>query len=199
MKYMENVNSVVALRPDFMGFIFYDRSMRYMRETLSPEFVSSLNQHTKTVGVFVNTDEDNVVQIAEKYQFRYVQLHGNESPAYCDKVANTLLVIKAFGVDDQFDFDVLDDYTSCSYFLFDTSTPHHGGSGNKFDWNLLDNYKGATPFILSGGIGLYDVESIHSFHHPRLFAIDINSRFETEPGFKDIALITSFIQKLNRS
>ena len=198
MKYLENVNAVVVLQPDFMGFIFDDRSKRFMRETLSSECVRSLNQQTKTVGVFVNADVDVVLRTAESYHLSYAQLHGNESPAYCDEVAKSLPIIKAFGMDDQFDFKVLQDYTSCSYFLFDNKSRHHGGSGQKFDWNLLENYKGTTPFFLSGGIAVDDVESIQSFHHPRLFALDINSRFETEPGYKDIALITSFMEKLNR-
>jgi phosphoribosylanthranilate isomerase len=147
------------------------------------------------VGVFVNADLEAVILKVLNCELGYVQLHGSESPEYCQEVRTyPVKVIKAFGVGRDFDFSQLEPYLPhVDYFLFDTKAETHGGTGVQFDWSVLDAYKLDKPFFLSGGIGPNDVERIQNFRHPQLVGIDLNSKFETEPAYKDIEALKTFI------
>lgn len=183
MKYPDNIMEVVALQADYMGFIFYTKSKRYVGDDfVMPEIPDSINK----VGVFVNEGLDNLIKKVQHYRLDYVQLHGDETPEYCRHAGNYATVIKAFGVDKDFNFSILNGYESvCDYFLFDTKTVGYGGSGQGFDRSLLQQYHLSKPYFLSGGIGLEELELLKSVH-PVPFALDVNSKFEIEPALKDI-------------
>lgn len=194
----DNVSEVAALNPDYMGFIFYLKSPRFVG-ALSENLVSSLkNKGIEPVAVFVNASVAFVTQISELYGFTSVQLHGHETPETCmDLRAKGLKVLKAFNIADFSDMHKTEAYQNCcDYFLFDTKSALPGGSGHPFDWNLLKGYAGITPFFLSGGIGPDDAEKVRLFDHPMLFGIDLNSRFETALALKDVSLLNSFIDQL---
>lgn len=194
----ENMLAVAALQPDMMGFIFFPASPRYMLNKLQPEDLELLPQHIRKVGVFVNETEAHMTAIAEKYQLQAVQLHGNETPELCAKMKLAgYFVIKAFGINDEMKWDKLQDYTgSCDMFLFDTASSSHGGTGRLFDWSLLQVYTGTTPFLLSGGIGPEQAAAIRAFQHPAFAGVDVNSRFETAPGLKDVEALQTFISQI---
>ena len=134
----------------------------------------------------------------DRFGLNYVQLHGNESPEYCRTLhSHGIRIIKAFSIALPKDLLAVSHYESfCDYFLFDTRSAHYGGSGQQFDWSILQRYTGSTPFLLSGGINSYSVKALKEFHHPRLAGIDINSRFETSPGIKDVERIERFLKEL---
>jgi len=200
MKFAANIAAVAALQPDYLGFIFYKKSPRFISD-VSAELIKYIPSEIKTMGVFVDEDLEIVKKKANLYQLKAVQLHGNESAEYCAELKslfNSLEVIKAFGVDEDFDFDILNNYTAVvDYFLFDTKTKAHGGSGKTFDWKILDNYKLDKPYFLSGGIDLEHATAIAKIEDSRLYALDINSRFEFEPGVKDAEKIREFVAKLS--
>src|ERR1700761_2142177 len=177
-----NIEAVAALQPDYMGFIFYPQSPRYIGET-----EKNLSRNIIKTGVFVNEGIDKVHKLINKHSLSAVQLHGAESPEFCNAFQGKVKVIKAFGVDKDFDFHQLQPYTgSVDYFLFDTKTDKHGGSGQSFDWSLLDKYKLGIPFFLSGGLSLENLDEVEAIQHPQFYGVDLNSRFEVEPGLKDI-------------
>ena len=198
MRDSANIQEVAALKPDLMGFIFYPKSKRYVGESFNPETVHSLMPEIQTAGVFVNVEIESMLCIAKKYRFDHVQLHGNESPGYCKETQEEgFKVIKAFGLYNDFDWNVLQPYQKvCNYFLFDTSTKDYGGSGQKFNWEMLSQYKLQHPFMLSGGISPDDVAHIKNLNNPYVAGIDINSKFEIEPGMKDIALLKVFLKNI---
>ena len=186
MKFPENILEVSKLLPDYLGFIFYEKSKRYFNGQI-PEIPKSI----KKIGVFVDETLSEIVIKIEKYSLDVVQLHGQESPEFCEKLYknNQIEIIKVFSVDDNFDFEILKKYEQvCDYFLFDTKGKLHGGNGFAFDWKILKKYTSTKPFFLSGGIGLEEIEQLKLLNLP-LFAIDINSKFEIEPGLKDIDLL----------
>ncbi len=189
----ENIRQTEQLGVDMMGFIFYPKSPRCLYDI--PEY---LPQRAKRVGVFVNENKETVCIYADRFGLDYVQLHGNESPEYCRSLCQQgLQLIKAFSIASPKDLSRMSAYEGiCSYYLFDTKTEELGGSGKRFDWNLLTGYRGLTPFLLSGGIGPDSTQALKKFHHYRMAGIDINSRFETAPGVKDVARIREFIRKL---
>lgn len=192
MKVPDNISDAIALQPDYMGFIFYPGSKRFVAY-LDAEVLRKIPQSIKTTGVFVNQDLEDVKKVIEVYQLKAVQLHGNESPDYCKSLLGLVEVIKAFGIDEEFDFGTLTSYADAvDYFLFDTQTPHHGGSGKRFSWQLLQHYTLTKPYFLSGGIGLESVPELQLITDERLYAIDVNSRFETAPGLKNIEELSSF-------
>lgn len=195
MRHPQNVEQVNQLGIDFMGFIFYPKSARFVETDFDPAIPKSLDTNTKSVGVFVNAEIDYVLACCKRYGFEFVQLHGSESVAYCQQMrAAGLQVIKAFGVDESFNFEQLEAYEEhVDYFLFDTKTKAHGGSGVKFSWELLSAYKLSRPFFLSGGIGPTDGEALQQFEHEKLFALDLNSKFEAAPAQKNTALLQSFL------
>jgi phosphoribosylanthranilate isomerase len=195
MRVPENMSGVAALLPDYMGFIFYKGSKRYIGD-LAPKLVQEIPERIKVTGVFVNEDLGTVIKAARDYHLRALQLHGNESPAYCLQLKQNLLdveVIKAFGIGAGFDFETLHAYShTADYFLFDTQTIEHGGSGKRFDWSSLEAYKGTTPYFLSGGIGPEHAMELTQINDPRFYGVDVNSRFEREPGLKDLDKLTDF-------
>lgn len=193
MKYQENLEAVCALNPDYLGFIFYQKSSRYMADTLDPRVVRALSG-PKKVGVFVNHSRERVADLVNQYDLDMAQLHGQESPDFCQQLRRIgIPTIKVFSVGDHFDFVDCAAYEPfCSHFLFDTKGKLPGGNGTPFNWEILAQYSGKTPFLLSGGIGPESVEKIRDFSHPFLYALDVNSRFETAPGKKDIQLLHSF-------
>lgn len=199
MRMAANIAAVAALRPNYLGFIFYDQSPRFISD-VSAELIRYIPAEIKTVGVFVNEDLETVKKKVNQYQLKAVQLHGAEAPEYCRELKadfNNLEVIKAFGVDEDFDFASLNAYMdSVDYFLFDTKTKAHGGSGKTFDWKILADYTLNKPYFLSGGIDLEHATRIAEIEDKRLYALDINSRFETEPGVKDAEKIKNFISEI---
>ena len=186
--------SGMALGIDMMGFIFYPKSSRYVSER--PAY---LPQKCKRVGVFVDEDIENIMKIADDYALDFIQLHGHESPDFIAHLNYQLStvncqLIKAFNIATKEDLDATAPYAGLvDYFLFDTKGPSVGGNGEKFDWSILDAYNGDTPFLLSGGIGPDDAERIKTFRHPKCIGIDLNSRFEIEPGIKDIVKLKTFL------
>lgn len=197
MRDSQNIQSVAALQPDYLGFIFYAKSPRYAA-SVDKTVLTSLPQSIKKVGVFVNESVEQMRKTAEEYGLDVLQLHGGETPLQCLQLSEEgYTIFKVFSIAEAADFEYLEEYEgSCDYFLFDTKTPQHGGSGQKFDWSLLDNYKGETPFFLSGGIDLDDAEAIKNIQHPKFVAVDINSRFEIEPALKDVEKVRKLILAL---
>lgn len=191
----ENIRQTEQLGVDFIGFIFYPRSPRFLFEM--PTY---LPVRSRRIGVFVNESKDNILMYTDRFGLDYIQLHGNESPEFCHNLqAAGMKLIKAFSIATPRDLSSVSAYEGlCQYYLFDTKTPQYGGSGNQFDWTLLNRYTGNTPFLLSGGINQYSATAIRNFHHPRLAGVDINSRFESSPGLKDIGRIQTFIRELRR-
>jgi phosphoribosylanthranilate isomerase len=198
MRDASNLASLIELNPDFIGFIFYPKSKRYVGETFNPELIKNIPSSIKTVGVFVNEKQASLYEKQEKYQFDYVQLHGDESADLCKELKHRgFKIIKAFSVDDHFDFKTLEQFQdSCDFFLFDTKGENYGGNGVRFNWNILNKYNLDVPFFLSGGVGLDEIDEIKKIDHPKLKVIDINSRFETEPGLKDLRKIDVFFSQL---
>ena len=190
MRDKENISGLLALKPDYIGFIFYDKSKRYVADFPQIEIPSSV----KKVGVFVNETIEEIVEKANLHTLDFVQLHGNETPEYCSALsAKNIKIIKAFSVDENFDFSATKPFEKyVSLFLFDTKGNNYGGNGIKFNWELLQNYTGKIPFLLSGGISKNDSEEIKKFKHPAFLGIDINSGFELEPGLKNIKEIKEF-------
>lgn len=195
MKEAENIRQLAGLEVDYMGFIFYSGSKRFAG-SLDKDALRSLPGSIKKTGVFVNEDIDIVLDKVISYQLDAVQLHGNESPEYCEtlqklfdrvKTERRVELIKAFGIFSGFDFADIQAYTGkVAYFLFDTKTTDHGGSGMAFDWSILKEYTSPTPYFLSGGLSPENISSISSITDERLYGVDLNSKFEIEPGIKDI-------------
>lgn len=193
LKHRDNIEAVTALKPDYVGFICYAPSPRFAAE-LDDETLASLPKTIGKTAVFVNETAETIHQLIDKYHFDAIQLHGNENPEFCAEFKGEVIVLKAFGIDQDFDFGRLDQYVgSVDFFLFDTKTDKHGGSGKSFDWSLLDNYKLDIPFFLSGGLSLDNLGEVKAIKHPQFYGVDLNSRFEIEPGLKDIdKLINAF-------
>jgi len=197
LKYADNITQVMECKPDFVGFIFYEASKRHVsQETL--DFLEQNNSNSKKVGVFVNHPIEEVTRLAERCRLDYLQLHGDESAEYCGLLNERgFKLIKAFQIDENFDWLLTRAFEAhCEYFLFDTASKNYGGSGKQFDWHLLKEYTGSTPFFLSGGIGPEDEETLSDLDLSKLYAIDLNSRFESEPGKKRIDVLDSFITKI---
>ncbi|NNF34336.1 MAG: phosphoribosylanthranilate isomerase [Saprospiraceae bacterium] len=192
IKYQDNLDQMVKLPIDMIGFNFYAPSSRYLK---APLHMPSDTTQIKYVGVFVNEEIEVVKEKIEEHQLDYVQLHGNESPQYVYEVSKIRDVIKVFSVNGSDDFRNIADYEDAALFLFDTKTPQYGGSGLKFKWELLQHYQGSTPFLLAGGIGPEDCPSLYQVNHRQFHGVDINSKFEVEPGRKDPKLITQFVRK----
>ena len=189
-----NIRQVESLGVDLLGFIFYPRSPRCVCSL--PDYLPT---RARRVGVFVNATQDEVVQQAARFGLHYIQLHGHESPDYCRSLHATcgLPLIKAFAISDVSDMQATSAYEGiCSYFLFDTKCQAYGGSGRTFNWELLQHYEGQTSFLLSGGIGPTSAPDLCDLRHPLLAGIDLNSRFETSAGIKDVERLRLFLQEL---
>jgi phosphoribosylanthranilate isomerase len=195
-----NVIEVAETLPDFMGFIFYTRSPRYVGQDPDPEIFNNVPAGILKVGVFVHEDPVSVIEIAATTGLDLVQLHGTETPDYCESLKlSGLKIIKAFGICDYTDFDIYGSYMDvCDYFLFDTRNEKYGGSGKKFNWEIIDNYRLNKPFFLSGGIGPADVLQLKGIQNEKLLAVDVNSLFETATGIKDALALKSFIEEINK-
>ena len=196
MREAENIREVEALGIDLMGFIFWPKSSRYVNER--PAYLPTQCKH---VGVFVNEDIENVKHIAEDYALDFIQLHGSESPDDIRRLrslcGDSIATIKAFNIATANDLEATKPYEGIvDYFLFDTKAQLPGGSGQQFDWSVLANYAGETSFLLSGGIGPDDAESVKAFHHPKCVGFDLNSKFEIEPALKDIQKLKTFLEQL---
>tara|TARA_R110001592_G_scaffold13718_5_gene62657 strand:+ start:3643 stop:4284 length:642 start_codon:yes stop_codon:yes gene_type:complete len=196
MKYLENIQEVAALQPDYLGFIFYEKSKRNF-EGVIPVISKSI----KKTGVFVNASTDEVIAKINLYDLQTVQLHGDESVGFCKELRSQffnsieLEIIKVFGIKDEFNFDTLKPYLGVvDYFLFDTKGKERGGNGVAFNWNILEKYPFTKPFFLSGGIGLEQQEEIHQIRKTDLpiYALDVNSKFENKQGFKKIEDLKKF-------
>ena len=186
LKHPENIKAVAALKPDYMGFICYERTPRYI-DTLSAGALAAIPASIHKTGVFVNETAETINSLIDKYGFDTIQLHGDESPEFAAAFKGRVTVIKAFGLDQGFNFDQLQAYTNkVDYLMFDTKTTIYGGSGKTFNWQVLDKYTLDIPFFLSGGISLDNLEEVKKISHPQFYAVDLNSRFETEPGLKNI-------------
>jgi len=197
MKSQKNIQAVAALKPDFMGFIFYPKSPRFA-EPLDVAALNALPSTIKKIGVFVNENLENILTICYKYKLDGVQLHGTELMEMCNELKKVgYIVIKAFPIAEAYNFKVTKAYEGvCDYFLFDTKTDAYGGSGLKFNWKMLDEYVGDTPFLLSGGIAADDAEDIRKIEHPKFAGIDLNSKFEISPGLKNVELLRTFLKEL---
>ena len=199
-----NTAEVAQLRPDYLGFIFWEPSSRFFEGEI-PELPHTISK----VGVFVDAELDYVIDMVSKHQLQGLQLHGHESPEYCIKIAAELKklnqkvdIIKVFSIKGEFDFDVLKPYENvCDYFLFDTKGKLPGGNGYTFDWSVLKNYPSTKPYFLSGGIGLNNLDKINEFtkmpESKYCFAIDVNSSFEIAPGLKNIEELSEFKKVLS--
>lgn len=222
MKYVENIQQIAELQPDYLGFIFYEKSKRNF-EGIIPDLPNTI----KKTGVFVNEHLEIVISLIEEYRLDAVQLHGDESVAYVAELKqhlaerrtlfieenksikkrknqhyiskNEIEIIKVFGIKDSFNFSVLEPYLDVvDFFLFDTKGAARGGNGVKFDWTVLENYPYKKPFFLSGGIGLEDVEQIQTIRKTNLpiYALDVNSKFESKPGLKNSNEVKNFKNKI---
>jgi phosphoribosylanthranilate isomerase len=194
----DNIKEVIALSPDYVGFIFYKGSKRFVGDDFSPEALKDIPKQIKKTGVFVNEEVNKVIEIANKFKLDAIQLHGDESPEYCINVKiKGIEIIKVFAMDKNFDFKKLESYRSCcDYFLFDTKGKEYGGTGRTFDWELLKKYDNNLPFFLSGGIGPEEIDEIRKLKGLAIYAVDINSKVETSPGLKNIDLIKKIKSKL---
>jgi phosphoribosylanthranilate isomerase len=198
MRQPENIKELVALKPDYIGLIFYPKSKRFVSNEEAIEINKVIPKQILKVGVFVNEYIPNILSRVTLFGLSAIQLHGDESPEYCRNLKDLgIPIIKAFGINETFDFRVLNDYeTSCDYFLFDTKAAERGGTGEKFDWKILNNYTLSKPLFLSGGIGPEDTEDILSIKGLSIYSLDINSRFEVQPALKDIEKLKKFINEI---
>lgn len=196
----ENVRRITELDIDYAGFIFYPASERYVGNKPDPDLFSCVPQRIKKTGVFVDEAWEKVLKISRMYSLDVVQLHGKESIEYCRELKNNdLTVIKVFHIKNEIDLDAVNIYSDvCDYFLFDTATDSHGGSGKKFNWDILTQGKFKRPFFLGGGIGPVDFHELKKIRNEMFFAADINSRFEISPGIKDYEKIKSYVEHLKK-
>lgn len=215
MRDAQNIREVSQLGVDMIGMIFYPKSPRYVEMQSShagiiPDYVKEdINiksaKSPARVGVFVDDMVQNIVTRVVNYHLDYVQLHGNEPREMCENLRLTLdpdirpgiKIIKAISVSDASDIQKYKEYVGAvDLFLFDTKCKTVGGSGQQFDWQVLEQYDGEIPFLLSGGIGPEDASRLHAFHHPKCIGIDLNSRFEIEPGVKDVEKLKGFLNAM---
>ncbi|TKB97856.1 phosphoribosylanthranilate isomerase [Pedobacter cryophilus] len=188
MKYLANIKALAELEPDFMGFIFYPPSQRFIGVEFERNDVANLPPEIQRTAVFVNAHLHEVIEFANLYGMKTIQLHGQESPEFCGELrAKGFKVIKAFGVDENFNFEILNAFVEhVDFFLFDTKTSAHGGSGLIFDWRILQKYNLDKPFLLSGGLSPDNLAEVLKIEHKNFYGVDLNSKFEIEPALKDI-------------
>jgi phosphoribosylanthranilate isomerase len=201
MTHRAQVEALPDIGATFAGLIFYPKSPRYVFRHLTSAQIKKINTINK-VGVFVNSSVEEVLLMVDECRLHMVQLHGDESAKYCERIADYVSVVKAFRVSDNDSIEwMIRPYMDvCDMFMFDTMGAGYGGTGKKFDWNMLKGTNIGKPFFLSGGIQPEDTQALKEFEHEpvakALFAIDINSKFETSPGVKDMKKVEKFIQEL---
>ncbi len=199
MREAENILELSQFDIDYVGFIFYKESPRFVGDSfVVPE---ALPSEIKKVGVFVNEDTEVMLKLVDRHQLDYVQLHGDESAEVCEMLKHSGIgVIKAFGVKRDFDFKRTDAYSrSVDYFLFDTAGEKRGGTGASFDWNVLGMYSGTIPYFLSGGIDHHSIDLIKKLNDSKIYAIDVNSKLEVRPGIKDVEKVEEFVNAKKRA
>ena len=198
MRNPSNIRELVQLKPDYIGFIFYPKSKRFIGDQISDEILSLIPVYIQKVGVFVDEPFDSLLEKFKSNQLDIAQLHGSEIPGYCQRLKMLgIPLIKVFNISNDFDFELVKPYGPwCDFYLFDTAGELPGGSGLKFDWVKLDHYSGEKPFFLSGGIKPFDAKNIKQLSHNKLYAIDVNSGFELEPGLKNIPKLKAFMEEV---
>ncbi len=198
MRHPDNIGELVKLKPDYIGFIFYEASPRYAGDMVTCDILNLIPEQIKKTGVFVNSTTEVIARTIRRFGLDAVQLHGNETPELCAAIKNTgIEVIKAFALKSKSDLIAANKYKACcDHFLFDTPTLDYGGSGRKFNWSLLKETEIALPFFLSGGLEESDAEAILNECPVLPYGVDLNSRFETEPGLKNIKAIKSFMKSI---
>jgi phosphoribosylanthranilate isomerase len=200
----EQVKAFDDLGVDMAGFNFYPSSPRYMRQKISPEKMKQLKGKFARVGIFVNARYDELVRTVEEYRLDMVQLSGDETPEYCSKIADFISVIKVFRLAGKEHLDPLTiPYKNvCDFFMFDTAGTGYGSTGKKFNWKLLEKSPPLKPYLISGGIEPSDIEKLRNLMAgpggTKLFAVDVNSKFELSAGVKDIGKLSKFIEELNK-
>lgn len=196
MREAENIRQLLALQPDYMGFIFYEKSSRFVGEDLDEELLKSFPHITRKVGVFVNATTSYILENYKKYNLDYVQLHGEELPDFCRNLKlKGVNIIKAFSVDENFYFGKLQNYKPyCDFFLFDTKGQERGGNGTTFDWSILNKYDNEKPFFLAGGIDLENAHKALEITNLKVFSLDVNSKFEISPAVKNIQKLDELIK-----
>jgi phosphoribosylanthranilate isomerase len=200
MRDEQNISNLLLLNPDLIGFIFYAKSPRFVSDKLLNNKTFDAIPSSKKVAVVVNETIENVLEIAKKHHIQNIQLHGKETPNECQQLKEKgFTIIKAFGIHESFDFQELKLYEEkVDYFLFDTKGKQEGGNGVTFNWNLLHQYTLSTPFLLSGGIGIEEMNNLRYFSHNQYIGLDLNSKFEIEPALKDMEKLKVFIQEVRK-
>ena len=198
---LKQLQQLEGLDIEFAGLIFYKDSPRYVVDKINKKELKNTDFDLRKTGVFVNAEYDEIIELAEDYGLDVVQLHGDESPELCEALSEEVEVIKTFHIGNEkisIDEMVADYDEVCDYYLFDTSVKNGalGGTGKQFDWKILSKAKIEKPFFISGGIGPEDIVKVKAFKHPDFYGVDINSRFEKEPGIKDMGLVLQFRQGL---
>ncbi len=195
---IDNISSMLFLEPDYLGFIFYPKSPRYVVGKLQPEMLGIIPDTVRRVGVFVNSNVAEIMQYASQYGLRTIQLHGSEPPAMCARLRDAgFEVIKVFSISSAADFEHVHEYSDVvDYYLFDTKTENYGGSGIAFEWQLILRQPIRKPWFLSGGNG---PNNLVQAGQSGAYAIDLNSRFETSPGIKDYDLLSKAIGELRKA
>lgn len=198
MRQGQNIRSVSKLKPDYLGLIFYPKSPRFVELKKASSILNAFPQKVEKIGVFVNEPLPELINTCNSFKIKTVQLHGSENPGYCSELKELgFTVIKAFGVNEQFDFNQLAPYTnSCDFYLFDTKSEKHGGTGKKFNWQLLQKFDNSKPIFLSGGIGPDDADELLKIEDLNIYALDLNSKFETEPALKNVEFLEKFIKNI---
>ncbi len=196
----KQLQQLEGLNIAYAGFIFDEKSPRFAGEKMADEDLLGMDLDIKKVGVFVDAEYEDIMEMVEKFELDMVQLHGNESPELCEELSEDTEVIKVFSIGKEtgsIDKLIAPYDNVCDYYLFDTSVKGaKGGTGQKFDWKKLTDAKIEKPFFLSGGIGPEDAALVKKFKHPDFFGIDVNSKFEKEPGVKDMALVLGFVKDM---
>lgn len=197
MRENQNIQELVALNPDYIGFIFYPKSSRYVVGKLDENIVKKIPSSVQKVGVFVNASFLEIQSYVEEYQLDVLQLHGKETPEECEALKSlNLPIIKAFSVGENFDFTQLTPYQKvCNFFLFDTKGKEYGGNGLTFDWKILEDYDNSKPFFLSGGLDAQNISQVSELSSLNLYGVDVNSKFEIEPAYKNISLLKESVFK----
>lgn len=201
MRDAANIKEAASLSPDYMGFIFYPKSPRYVAAIPEGIVLRLKGRGIEPVALFVDEPLEKVIETMERYGFGSVQLHGSESAVYCDKLRERgFKVFKAVSVGASEDIAKCREYDGhADMLVIDNKCRSKGGSGKKFDWSLLDKIDCATPFLLSGGIGPDDAEAVREIYDTmggRMLGVDVNSCFETAPAVKDAAALERFIKQL---
>lgn len=198
MREIENIAKVVALQPDYLGFIFYPKSPRYVGEDWDADIINQVPESIQRVGVFVNENIGFILSTCNKYDIKTVQLHGKENPRFCSQLQRKgYKVFKAFQVDDDTSSEEIQPYAGkCDGLLYDTKSKGLGGSGKKFNWEKLKELNDIGPFLLSGGISVEDAATIKALNFSNMMGVDINSKFEIQPALKDIELLKTFITNI---